>query len=121
VSRALGDGVARGMEANKRWWRGGGALCTLRGGSEAVQGGETSGGELAGVGKQGRRLVARRGKLTRGQQRGGVGPGRELGGRLKFLLAAHSHPVARKPRRRRCRAPAGREVEEGRWGPIWNC
>ena len=48
--------MARGMEANKRRWRGGRALYAARGGSEVLWGGESSGGELAGVGKQGRRL-----------------------------------------------------------------
>ena len=44
------------MEANKRRWRGGRALYAARGGGKVLRGGESSGGELAGVGKQGRRL-----------------------------------------------------------------
>jgi hypothetical protein len=46
-----------------------------RGSGEIVRGGESSGRELARVGKQGRRVAARHGTLARGHQRGKVGPG----------------------------------------------
>ena len=60
--------MARGREANKRRWRGGRALYAARGGSEVLRGGESSGGELAGVGKQGVAAAARRGGGKRGQR-----------------------------------------------------
>ena len=60
--------MARGREANKRRWRGGRALYAARGGSEVLWGGESSGRELAGVGKQRAAAAARRGGGKGGHQ-----------------------------------------------------